>query len=176
MKTLIYTFIIFLFTTTAFAADIKVDVIEDGKKLKIQMGELKNKIALSTPSETQLEGKPQIFGNKTFALVAVAYFDHDSGTTIVYAIDSDGTKLWSKDLGSFNFSQPLIEKDHVYLGAVGKVWKIDKKSGKEVWHHKNLYESTKYNGVIPITRDGETIVFSNNLEVSDSSGKVKEVK
>lgn len=99
------------------------------------------------------------------------------GTTYVFAIGANGKLLWKLDLESINPSTPLIEKNHVYVAALGRVMKLQKQTGRAVWKHDGLFENTSYqfNGSQGVVRVGNLIRFAPNVEVDDSNGRLLEV-
>ena len=165
-----------LLSPLLWAGGINLEVIDDGQSLEVTIDSIKNEIKIDVPEGTELDDKPLRYGGRDFIIAILQYSDFDSGTSVVYALDAKGKKLWSLDLEAFNPSAPLIEKDHVYLSDIGKIWKIEKKSGKIVWKHKDLYKTKKFNGAEPISRVSKMISFSSNLMVNDATGAVEEVK
>ncbi len=163
---------IFLFSSNSQAQVLSARYNKKSKELNFRCNKATSKVRLSLEKDLEVEKRPNIYGEKDFNIVTVELADHNSGTTFIYALNENCRVLWKKDLKSFNPSIPLIEKDHVYLGAVGSVWKLNKKDGKVVWSHTDLYEKYKFNGVDPIRRKGSKIRFSDSLLVSDSNGKI----
>lgn len=160
------------------AAEVKTKIVDGGKNLNIQIGSIQNKITLQVPEKTELDAEPLVYGSDSYSLIVLQYSDFEAGTSVVYAINEKAQKLWSIDLGAFNPSQPLIEKEYVYLSAIGRVWKLHKQSGKVAWSHKDLYKnkSFEFNGAEPISRRGKFVLFSKKLKVNDSTGEIVEVK
>lgn len=123
----------------------------------------------------RLEDRPKIHSRDGLHIVMVEIAAHSSGTTLVYAVDSQCNKLWTTNLFSFNPATPLFEKDHIYLGAVGRVWKLNKLTGAVVWSHKDLYKKYKYNGLDRIKRNKDKIVYSKKLTVNDKTGALNDI-
>lgn len=154
----------------------QISIDKKQRTMTVQIAKSTTKIALDIPKDMTVESKPEYFGNSDFGLIALAASEAEAATTLYYALDSRGNKLWFLDMLTFNAATPLIEKDFVYLSGTGKVLKVDKKTGKIVWSHDNLYENKKYefNGAENILRKENVIVFSPNVHVSDDSGKLVE--
>jgi hypothetical protein len=155
-----------------------ISVDKNQKNMVIQMGEYSNQIPMNLPSGMALEGRPRFFGGGDFALIVNSASEAGVGTSIIYAINSKAKLLWSMDLESFNPSIPLIEKDFIYMAALGKVFKIEKKTGNIIWSHEGLYENKKYllNGGERIIRKNDLVIFSDKVKVKDQSGKLVEVE
>lgn len=162
--------------TTKSSVVVAVDPQE--KYLNISMGAATSQIPLVIPQDLSVEGKPLYFGGGEFGLVSVPMGGDGNATTIYYAVDNKGKKLWTLDLGTFNAATPLIEKDFVYFSGTGKVMKVDKKSGKVAWAHEQLFKNKKYefDGAETIDRKDNLIIFSPKVHVNDQTGKLAEVK
>lgn len=161
---------------TISASTPKISIDKKQKFLTIQIAKNTTKIPLGIPKDMSIEAKPEYYSTGDFGLVALAASEAEAATTLYYAIDAQGKKLWFLDMLTFNPAAPLIEKDFVYLSGMGKVLKVDKKTGQIVWSHDNLYENKKYefNGSDSILRKDNVIIFSPNVHVKDDTGKLIE--
>jgi outer membrane protein assembly factor BamB len=161
-------------TVAANAPKISIDKKQTA--MVVQNGKTTTKIQLNLPKDMEVESKPEYFGSSDFALIAIAASEVEAATTLYYALDASGKKIWFLDMLTFNPAPPLIEKDFVYLSGTGKVFKVNKKSGQVVWSHDNLYENKKYefNGADSILRKDDIIIFSPKVHVKDDSGKLIE--
>ena len=178
MKALFLFILILSFGVTSLAVSLQVEVSKNNKFLSIKSKNVSNQIPLKHPKGMEIDAKPIVYSMENFSIAFISYSDFESATSVVYAFNELGKRLWSFNLGAFNPSKPLIEKENIYLSAIDTVWKVNKTTGKVVWHHKGLYMNRKiaFNGAIPVTRKGKNIVFAPNLIVNDSSGKLLEVK
>lgn len=164
-------------TATAKSGAV-VTVDPQQKFLNIQIGSSTSQIPLVKVQDMTLEDKPQFFGGGDFGLVSAPMGGDGNATTIYYAVDGKGKKLWTLDLGTFNVATPLIEKDFVYLSGTGRVMKVNKKTGKIAWSHDQLFKNKRYefDGAETISRKDNLIIFSPKVHVNDQTGKLAEVK
>ncbi len=169
---------IILLSLGSFGSDLTtVSVDQSQKKLVINLHGTSHEFPIGVPQGMSLDGSPHLYSGEGLHLIFTNVEDHEVATTLVLAVDSKGKKLWSFDTEAFNNSPPLIEKKHVYLAGMGKVYKLDAKTGSLAWRHEGLYENKKYNfnGGEAISRQKDVIIFSPTVHVKDSSGKLLEV-
>lgn len=178
MKTLILFITTTLLTFAAAAQSITVSVGSDNRSLEIKNAQGITKLNLDIPKGMALDGEPRVFGGGDFNIVLSIVADHEVSTTLIYALNGQGKKIWFVDLEAFNPSAPLIENEAVYLAGIGRVLKVDKKSGKVIWFHEGLYENPniRFNGGEMILRKDTIIQFSEKVKVEDRSGRLLEVK
>ncbi len=169
----LFTLILF-FSLPTFAKEIKVTLDKSANLLNLSIDKKNHKIPFNLPKDMHVENEIQVILNSDFNLLLLELSDYSSASTLVVAINDSGQKLWEFNLGGFNPSVPLVEKDNVYFAVIGKVWKLAKQSGLVVWNHSDLYENKKYefNGAEEIKRQGSWIVFSNKLKINDVTGKI----
>lgn len=171
----IYTLILCLISGGADLPTVKVD--QDQKKLIVNISGASHQFPIGIPQGMSLDGSPHIYSNEGVHLIFSSVADHEVATTLVLAVDANGKKLWKFDTEAFNNSPPLIEKKHVYLAGMGRIYKLDAKTGSVAWRHEGLFENKKYsfNGGDAIARKNDVIIFSPTVHVKDSSGKLLEV-
>jgi hypothetical protein len=92
-------------------------------------------------------------------------------------------KLWTNQIGGFNYGEPLIQNENIYLTSIGYISKINLKTGKILWEHQGLFDG-HFNVFHKPQMDKKYIVFTENLEyathlktqkyiiVDDKSGKI----
>ncbi len=171
MHKLILISFLLLTSSPSFAKKISAKVEDNNLLIKCQ-GKIQ-KLAINKDKELDIEGRPKIFESENFSLIIIELADHNSGTALVYSINTECKNLWTFDLQSFNPSIPLIEENYIFLGAMGHGFKLHRQSGKVIWSHKDLYKKYKFNGADPIVRAGQLIKFSKILAIDDQSGKIK---
>ena len=176
MKKLVFA-ICFLFISSTVQAALRVRFDDKKNQLILIDGKVQNNLPIDMPKGFFLDGDLSFFQSDKMVLVQFPINDGEAGTTIIYALNMKAKKLWEYDMGGFNPAKPLIEKKHVYLGALSKVAKLEKMSGKVIWVHEGLYENPRiqYEGSTPVKRVGKKIHFAGNLEVDDKSGKIAKV-
>jgi outer membrane protein assembly factor BamB len=167
-----------LLCLSSFGSDLTTVTVDESQKiLTVKMHGTSHEFPIGAPQGMSVEGSPSFYSGEGLHLIFTSVADHEVATTLVLAIDAKGKKLWSFDTEAFNNSPPLIEKKHVYLAGMGKVYKLDAKTGSLAWRHEGLYENKKYsfNGGDAISRKKDVIIFSPTVHVKDSSGKLLEV-
>ncbi len=172
-----YFFALILFCSVqTFAKEIKVTLDKSASFLNLSLNKKNYKIDITLPKDMHVENQIQVIMNPDFNLLMIELSDYSSASTFVVAVNDQGQKLWEFNLGGFNPSTPLVEKDNVYFAVIGKVWKLTKQGGIVVWNHSGLYENKKYefNGAEDIKRQGPWIEFSDKLKVNDVTGKIEE--
>ncbi len=169
--------IILLFFIANSADTPTVQLDQSHKKLLVNIQGTTHQFPVNAAQGLSLDGAPSLFAGEGLHLVFSNMADHEVATTFVLALDAKGKKLWTFDTEAFNNAPPLIEKKYVYLGGIGRVYKLDAKTGNVVWRHEGLFENKVYgyNGGDPIVRKNDVIIFSPTVHVKDSSGKLVEV-
>lgn len=179
MKSLSILLMLFLpLVSYSKVSPLKAKLSKDGTTLQLSLGKYKNKLDLQVPKGMEVEAPPYIIDAGGVHVITVEFADFEYASSTVYAVNDKAEKLWSLTLGTFNPSKPLVEKEHIYFSSLGRVWKVNKKSGKVLWHHDNLYKDKrfKFNGKEKISRKGSLVIFSPKLAVNDQTGKIVEVK
>lgn len=158
-------------------AELNVTYNEESKSLSLVDGKKITPIKIKFPKDMFPDQAHQHFVVGNNLIIVMPLSDGEAGTTFIYSVTKSGKLNWKYDLHGFNAAKPLIEKGFMYVGAFGRVAKLNIVTGKVVWEHKDLYsnQSYKYGGSIPVSRSESKIVFAANLEVDDKTGKIEEV-
>ncbi len=169
---------LFLWSLSSYAADLSIELNKSNKSLRVTSAKGVRVQPLKIPQGMAVESPITVVRGEGVAVSVIPVADHELATALIYVFDEAGKLLWSLDTEAFNPSTPLIEKKHIYLAAIGKVYKLDKMTGKTVWKHDGLYEkkNVQFNGGTDITRQGINIQFAKNLLVDDASGKIREAQ
>jgi hypothetical protein len=164
----------FLFSTISLAKEFKAQYSPKNNNISITIEGKNSQIPVTIPKDMHVENELQIYSHGKIHIIIMDLSDYSAASSLVFAIDDSGKKLWELNLGGFNPAPPLVEDKYVYLSAIGKVWKLEKLSGNVIWSHHGLYENKKYefNGSEEIKRKGPWIEFSKNLLVNDETGKI----
>jgi outer membrane protein assembly factor BamB len=175
MKSLIPILSFFIFLSPAYGQTPTAQLDNNNENILLSSGQKQFKIPIKKIKGLDEYGEPNVFQSGDLTIIQLEHTDAESATTMAYATNPSGQLLWTLDLGGFNPSTPLIEKDFVYLAALGKVFKVNAQTGKVVWKHEGLYQNKSYqfNGSSTITREKAMIQFSNVVRVSDSNGKLE---
>lgn len=115
----------------------------------------------------------------------------DGGAGFITRLDGKTLKAkWRRQIPAFNVAKGLIERNSVYLAAVGFAAKINLETGKYLWKHEDFYRKYREEGAFNVFEvpqmKGNVITYTENqddynrppniIKFNKNSGKVIEVK
>jgi len=100
--------------------------------------------------------------------------DSESGAGIAVRLTGEGLQArWSAHIPSFNIGEAVMERDHLYLTALGFIAKLNLTTGRYAWVHKDLYVDGRFNSFKrPVVGDA-VVKFTdgaNTITVDKRSG------
>ena len=95
--------------------------------------------------------------------------DSESGAGTVARLMNDLRPSWTAHVPGFNIGEGVVEDGHLYLTAIGFVAKLNLKTGRYAWAHRNLYADGHFNSFQRPDVEKSHVTFTEKLHKPQDS-------